>query len=128
MNGPLFVGMLLAILWPDTPAAKHEYLQMICMALLLGCELKVSHHLSHGDIRATCSNRHSQQDVMCGFRALFSEGNSTIWLQAWIDSHRAAELLCVGYQVLFPVGAVCRCGGDTSSSTAGTSLLKVAFS
>lgn len=40
MMGSLFVG---AVPRPGTPAAKHEHLQeMICLALLLGWDLKFS--------------------------------------------------------------------------------------
>lgn len=37
------------------------------------------------------------------------------------------QLPRVGYQVPFPVGAECHCGGRTSASSAGISLLKVTF-
>lgn len=61
--GALFMGTLVAVPWPDTSVAKHERLQeMICMALLLGCDLKVSRRQTYGDVRVIRSNCHSQQE------------------------------------------------------------------
>lgn len=59
--GALFMGTLVAVPWPDTPVAKHEHLQdMIYMALLVGCNLKVSYRQTRGDVRVICRNCHSQ--------------------------------------------------------------------
>lgn len=70
--GALFTGTLVAVPWPDTTVAKHEHLQeTICMALLLGCDLKVSHRQTRGDIRAIRSNCHSQQGYRVGLGHCF---------------------------------------------------------
>lgn len=61
--GALCVATLGAVPCPDVLVAAHEHLQeVICTAVLLGCQLWGAHRQPHGDVRAVRSACQAQQE------------------------------------------------------------------